>query len=531
MRPDTERVERPPSAPVTDRRATTGEAAGPSRAARRVAGTAVALVLLLDVVLRFTAPSALWLDEAQSVAIARQDLPGLFAALRQDGAPPLYYLLLHAWTSVFGTGALAVRSLSGLFSVLSLPVAWLLGRRLGGPRVGTALTLLLASSPFAVRYASETRMYSLVVLLVLLGAAAVGWAARRPGPWPVLAVGASGAALLLTHYWAAYLLAVVGLLALVALARDRAAAGRVLVGLVLAALAFLPWLPTLRWQAAHTGTPWAEVGGLTSITAALGGWPGGGGVTAVLLGHALVVLAVLALVAVPTGGIVRLGVSRSPVRWALVATSLGTLVVAGLASLLTSSAVGARYTSVALPEFLALVALGVAGLPGRRTRAAVLGLCVLAGTGLSAAQVHAPRTQAADVARALASAAPGDTVLFCPDQLGPAVSRLAPAGLDLVAYPDLAPADRVDWTDYAERNGVADPAVVAARVSARAGEHAVYVVSGRGYRVPSDTDCLRLRQALTALRGDPEQVVQRDPGAGEGMRMHRFPPVGDPGGA
>jgi mannosyltransferase len=160
----------------------------------------------------------------------------------------------------------------------------------------------------------------------------------------------------------------------------------------------------------------------------------------------------------------------------------------------------------------------------------VLALCVLAGTGLSAAQVGAPRTQAAEVARALASATPGDTVLFCPDQLGPAVSRLAPAGLDLVGYPDLAPADRVDWTDYAERNRAADPAVVAARVSARAGGQAVYVVSSRGYRVPSDTDCLWLRQALTALRGDPEQVVQRDPGEGEGMRMHRFPPVRDPGG-
>jgi uncharacterized membrane protein len=181
---------------------------------RTVAAVAVGLALLAGVVLRFVAPSALWLDEAQSVAIAHSDLPGLYTGLRQDGAPPFYYLLLHGWTSVFGTGAVAVRALSGLFSLLSLPVAWLLARRLGGARVALALTLLLASSPFAIRYASETRMYSLVVLLVLLGAAAVSWAVRRPGPWPVLAVGLSGGALLLTHYWAAYLLMVAGLLAL-----------------------------------------------------------------------------------------------------------------------------------------------------------------------------------------------------------------------------------------------------------------------------------------------------------------------------
>jgi mannosyltransferase len=228
---------------------------------------------------------------------------------------------------------------------------------------------------------------------------------------------------------------------------------------------------------------------------------------------------------------VRLGVTRSPTRWVLVALSLGTVVLAGLASLLTSSAVASRYTSVALPAFLALVALGIAVLPGRRARVAVLALCVLAGLGLSAAQAGRPRTQAAEVAAALGSAAPGDTVVFCPDQLGPSVSRLAPAGLDLVGYPDLRPADRVDWTDYAERNDAADPALVAARISAHAGDHAVYVVTGRGYRVPSDADCLRLREALTALRGQPEQVVQRDPDAGEGMRVHRFPPAGDPAGA
>jgi mannosyltransferase len=520
----------PDSAPDDGEEEPAARATGPRPPGTWVAGVAV-LAVLAGVGLRFFAPSALWLDEAQSVAIARSDLAGLFAGLRQDGSPPLYYLLLHGWTSVFGTGAFAVRAPSALFSVLSLPLAWVLGRRLGGPRVATALTLLLASSPFAIRYASETRMYSLVILLVLLGAAAVSWTARRPGPWPVLAVAVSAAALLLTHYWAVYLLAVVGLVALAGLRRHRAAAVRVLVGLALAALLFLPWLPTLRWQAAHTGTPWADTGGLSSITAALGGWQGGGQVTAVLLGDAFVVLAVLALVAVPAGDVVRLGVTRSPTRWVLVALSLGTVVLAGLASLLTSSAVASRYTSVALPAFLALVALGIAVLPGRRARVAVLALCVLAGLGLSAAQAGRPRTQAAEVAAALGSAAPGDTVVFCPDQLGPSVSRLAPAGLDLVGYPDLRPADRVDWTDYAERNDAADPDLVAARISAHAGDHAVYVVTGRGYRVPSDADCLRLREALTALRGQSEQVVQRDPDAGEGMRVHRFPPAGDPAGA
>ena len=494
----------------------------PGTGLRRGLVAAAALALLAGVVSRFLAPEALWLDEAQSVAIARSDLGDLYTGLRQDGAPPLYYLLLHGWIAVFGEGTVAVRAMSGLFSVLALLVAWTLGRRLGGPRVGVALTLLLASSPFAVRYASETRMYALLVLLVLLGAAAVSWAVRRSGPWPVLAVAAAGTALLWTHYWAVHLLAATGLVAVVALRRYRAAALRVLGGLVLAGVLFLPWLPTLRWQAAHTGSPWADVGGLTSITTALGAWQGGGAVAAVLLGHALVVLATLALVTRPAMDGVRLGLSRSPARWALLGLGLGTLVVAGLASLLTSSAVAGRYSSVAFPAFLALAALGIAGLPGRRAWTAVLAACVVAGLGLAAQQVEVPRTQAAEVADALEDARPGDTVVFCPDQLGPAVTRLAPAGLDLVGYPDLRPAGRVDWTDYAERNRSADPESVAAEVSAQAGDGAIWVVTGSGYRVPSDSDCAALRTALTQLRGQPQQVVRRDPTVGESMRLHRF---------
>jgi mannosyltransferase len=515
--------------PESDRREEEAPAAGRPWPAGRSARVVVGLALLAGVVLRFLAPSALWLDEAQSVAIAHSSLGGLFSALREDGAPPLYYVLLHGWTSVFGTGALAVRALSGVFSVLSLVVAWALGRHLGGPRVAGTLTLLLATSPFAIRYASETRMYSLVVLLVLLGAAAVTWAVRRPGPWPVVAVGLAGAALMLTHYWASYLLAVVGLLALAGLRRHRAVALRVLAGLALAGLLFLPWVPTLLWQLRHTGTPWASVGGLESITSALGGWQGGGQVAAVLLGNTFVVLAVLALVAVPSGPVVRLGVTASPARWALLALSVGTLLVAGLASMLTSSAIAARYTSVALPAFLALVALGLTTLPGRRTRAAVLALCVVTGLGVSATQVRDPRTQAAAVAAALRSAAPGDTVLFCPDQLGPSVSRLVSPDLDLVVYPDLGPADRVDWTDYAKRNA-GYPPLVAARVSARAGDHPVYVVTGHGYRVPSDADCAGLLTDLAQLRGEPDQLVRRNSHIDEDMRLHRFPAPATVGG-
>jgi uncharacterized membrane protein len=134
---------------------------------------ATGFVLVLGVVVRFATVSALWLDEAQTVNIARLPLGQMAEGLRHDGAPPLFYVLLHGWMRLFGDGDLSVRFLPGLFAVAALPLVWLAGRRLGGRTVAWSAVILLASSPFAARYATEARMYSLVVLLVLAGYLAV----------------------------------------------------------------------------------------------------------------------------------------------------------------------------------------------------------------------------------------------------------------------------------------------------------------------------------------------------------------------
>src|SRR5262249_32142539 len=140
----------------------------------------VGFAVAAGIALRFYVRSDLWLDEALSVNIARLPVRSIPEALRHDGAPPLYYFLLHFWMRVFGTGDEAVRALSGVFSVAALPVFYLAGRRLGGKRVGWAAVLIAASSPFANHYATETRMYSLVMLIVALGYLAAANALERP---------------------------------------------------------------------------------------------------------------------------------------------------------------------------------------------------------------------------------------------------------------------------------------------------------------------------------------------------------------
>jgi len=77
-----------------------------------------------------------WMDEAITTGIASHPLDQIPGVLRQDGSPPLFYLLLHFWIQAFGASETATHALSLLSGLLTVPVgmwaAWsLFGRRAG----------------------------------------------------------------------------------------------------------------------------------------------------------------------------------------------------------------------------------------------------------------------------------------------------------------------------------------------------------------------------------------------------------------
>src|SRR3954468_13650460 len=65
-----------------------------------------------------------WIDEGLSVGIADRPLGDIPEALRKDGSPPLYYMLLHFWLNLAGSSEAGVRSLSLLFALLAIPIAF-----------------------------------------------------------------------------------------------------------------------------------------------------------------------------------------------------------------------------------------------------------------------------------------------------------------------------------------------------------------------------------------------------------------------
>ena len=107
------------------------------------------------------ANKGMWLDETFSVWLANQSVPAMLQwIVRIDQHPPLYYLLLHYWIALNGDTPYYARLLSVLFGAGTIPIIYLIGKRISGDVVGLAAAVFLALSPFHIYYAQETRMYT-----------------------------------------------------------------------------------------------------------------------------------------------------------------------------------------------------------------------------------------------------------------------------------------------------------------------------------------------------------------------------------
>ncbi len=102
---------------------------------------------------------------------------------------PLYFLALRVWSGIVGHSTAALRALSVLCSVVGIGVFYLLGRSLFptdrplGDAAGWGSMTLASLSPLLLRYAQETRSYSLWMIGLGLSTWALLRAWRSPSQW------------------------------------------------------------------------------------------------------------------------------------------------------------------------------------------------------------------------------------------------------------------------------------------------------------------------------------------------------------
>jgi mannosyltransferase len=479
---------------------------------------AVVVVLAIAIGLRFVCRSDLWLDEALTVNVSRLPLRQIGPWLRHDGAPPLYYWMLHFWIKAFGNSDEAVRSLSGVFSVAALPLAYFCGKRIGGRRTAWIAVLVLAANPYAFIYATSARMYSLEAFLVFAGILAVRRAFDEPSLGRVALLAVLTALLVYTQYWGFYLVAALVLFLLAAVRRvpeRRDAAVRMLVALAVGLATFIPWVPNFLYQAKHTGTPWAKPS-LPPIPIGATFQDFSGGIThqgwILLIGFIVCMFLGTFGAPIDTWHIDIDLHGRAEARWEA-AIGAAALVIGTSVAWASRSGFEPRYASIVFPFFVLVVAHGITCFVDRRARAWIIVLVVFLGFVGGVHNVNLQRTSAGHVAALLrANAKPGDVVLYCPDQVGPAVHRLAPPGLDEVTYPRLLRPGLVDWVDYKKVLAHHTPAQVAQEVLARAGSHTIWYVSAPGYQTHVGT-CDALSNALQKTR--PLTVLANSPTTSE----------------
>lgn len=110
----------------------------------------------------------LWRDEAATISAATRTLPQLLHLLHTvDLVHGVYYVLMHVFVAVFGTGDVALRLPSVLAGVASAAGVGVLGRALGNPRAGLYGGALLAVMPVFSRYVQEARPYPLAMAMTV----------------------------------------------------------------------------------------------------------------------------------------------------------------------------------------------------------------------------------------------------------------------------------------------------------------------------------------------------------------------------
>ncbi len=355
----------------------------PERLDGRTVAVALIALIVVSVLLRTRGLHVyLWIDEGLSVGIAGHPLSHIPGLLRQDGSPPLFYLILHVWMALRGRSEVATHELSLLFAILSIPSAFWAASSMFGRRAGLIAAVLAAGVPYLTVYAQETRMYALMVFISVF--VATGFVQvfvyRRRRYLPLFSIALTAA--LYTHNWGLFLGVMCGvafLWCVYAQPEDRRGLWRDgLIGFGVVVVLFAPWLPTVIYQAKHTGAPWDLPPVIWSLSQGTYFITGGRGVAMLLLLGGGMGLAALRFTPVLSGRrIVALAPGGEPevVRERLSAQSLlilalGTYLFAWAYSKV-SPAWTPRYFAVIIGPLLLLFGLALA-------RAARFGLVVLA---------------------------------------------------------------------------------------------------------------------------------------------------------
>ena len=113
----------------------------------------------------------MWVDEGMTACRDAWPIKSLLGfILHREMNQILYYLMVHAWTSIAGASVVMLRLPSVLFDIAAVPLIYVLGTELGDRRAGLIGALMLTLNASAIEYAQTARAYAMLVSLTILAA-------------------------------------------------------------------------------------------------------------------------------------------------------------------------------------------------------------------------------------------------------------------------------------------------------------------------------------------------------------------------
>jgi uncharacterized membrane protein len=183
----------------------------------------------------------MWYDEQYTLLLSRLPFTQMLAATAGDVHPPLHYIITWCITQL-GGAPWTLRLPSVLASLVSI---WLLASILQTMKVDNrviyAAVLLMAFAPLQIHYATEGRMYAIMMCLYLLGV----WLIVEGFDYFWLMVVIT--LLAYTHNWGLFYGATLGIYAFI-IAEDHTERIEVFLACVVAAGWWLPWANVILGQ-------------------------------------------------------------------------------------------------------------------------------------------------------------------------------------------------------------------------------------------------------------------------------------------
>lgn len=133
----------------------------------------------------------------------------LGGSLEWHRQPPLYFFALKFWIDLFGDFETAIRTLSAILGVASIPLVFFIGRILFNSRVGLIAVFLSAISYFQIRFSQEGRDYAMLVFFTLLSFFLFIRLIKlnRSGKWDFIFYCIANILLIYTHYFGLFVVA------------------------------------------------------------------------------------------------------------------------------------------------------------------------------------------------------------------------------------------------------------------------------------------------------------------------------------